>query len=220
MAAADIYIRSLHIGRPVTVEHNGRQVRTAYFKEPVSGPVFLGRLGFDGDHQANRKYHGGPDKAVLAYATDHYPYWESVFGRPIGTAAFGENLLIAGLTEATACIGDQYRIGEAVVQVTQPRIPCHMTNIRHGVTDMPQRMIETGYTGFYLRVLSEGWVAPGDAVVLLHRPAGAPTVAHAHHVWHRGRQDREAMERLLSAEGLAQGWKESLEARLRALAEG
>ncbi|HET7233173.1 MAG TPA: MOSC domain-containing protein [Longimicrobium sp.] len=143
---------------------------TAFFKEPVSGPVFLARTNLDGDRQADPEHHGGSDKAVLAYAASHYPLWRQELGRELPHGGFGENFTVEGMDESTVCIGDVYAIGEARVQVSQPRIPCWKIARRWGIRDFSARVQRTRRTGWYLRVLVEGHVQAGDDIVLLDRP--------------------------------------------------
>jgi len=141
-------------------------------KHPVDGPVYLGREGFSGDAQGDRKYHGGPDKAVHHYPFEHYADWQAVVGerdvlsRP---GAFGENLSTCGVTEADVAIGDVFRLGSAVIEVSQGRNPCWKLNCRFGVADMALRVQTSGRTGWYYRVLEEGVVAPGDVLVRVDR---------------------------------------------------
>jgi MOSC domain-containing protein YiiM len=211
-----VIIASLQIGQIGTHEYQGKAVETAIFKQPVEGPIQLGRLGFTGDQVADTLHHGGAEKAVLVYAQAHYPHWSAFLGRELGPAALGENLTISGATEAEVCIGDTYQLGGAVIQVCQPRVPCFKTNLRLGHTGVLPEIIRTGYTGFYLRVLQEGAVAKGDRFTLLRRPEGAPTVAFANQIRMHERENQAGLRRLLEAEGLAADWVEWLQARLEA----
>ncbi len=211
-------VRSLQVGLITTHEYEGRDVPTGFFKQPVIGPRLLGHLGFEGDQQADLKNHGGPDKAALVYAWEHYAYWSGLVGQDLGPAFMGENLTVEGLTEETVCIGDVYRLGEALVQVSQPRVPCYKVNIRSGRPDMLQLAMDALFTGYYLRVLEEGRVAAGDRFTLVRRPAGAPTVAWANQIRHRGKDNVAGLQRLLAAEGLAEAWREPV-GRLLARAE-
>ena len=204
-------IRSLQMGRIAPHQYDGEEVPTGIFKSPVGGPRWLSRLGFEGDQQADLKHHSGPDKAVLVYAWEHYAYWEKVLGEHPGPAFLGENLTVEGLAEETACIGDVYKMGEALVQVSQPRVPCYKVNIRSGRPDMLKLVVDSLRTGFYLRVLEEGNVTSGDAITLVRRPDGAPTVAWANRIRHRERRNQKALRRLLAAEGLAEAWHRDLE---------
>lgn len=215
-------VRSLQVGAITTHEYEGRDVPTGFFKHQAEGPRLLGRLGFEGDQQADLKAHGGPDKAALIYPWEHYAYWSRLLGQEpgqelgqargqsqeLGPAFMGENLTVEGLTEEAACIGDVYRLGEALVQVSQPRVPCFKVNIRSGRPDMLQLAMDSLYTGYYVRVLEEGRVAAGDRFTLVRRPAGAPTVAWANQIRHREKGNVSALQRLLAAEGLADAWRE------------
>ena len=181
---------------------------TGFFKEPVAGPVWLGRTHLAGDGQADRKNHGGLDKAVLAYSAEHYPRWRIELGRPdLPYGAFGENFTITDLTEATVCIGDVYAIGETRVQVTQPRQPCWKIARRWRIKDLTARVRETGRTGWYLRVLREGYVAAGMPVTLLERPFPQWTVARATQIMQRRRADPRAALALAACPVLSAAWR-------------
>lgn len=200
-------VRALNVGSTATYEYEGKQVTTAFFKYPVEGALFLTKTGFGPDAQADLVHHGGPDKAALIYSLEHYPYWEQELGHDPGPAVMGENLTVEGLTEAEARIGDVYQIGDAVVQVCQPRVPCYKTVIRNGLPDMVKRVQNSGYTGFYVRVLTEGNIKAGDTVTLVSRVEGAPTVAELNHTVYHDHSDQAALERLANTEALAQVWK-------------
>ena len=149
-----------------------RSWTSGIFKAPISGPVWLGATNLEGDGQEDLKVHGGPDKAVMAYSADHYPFWRSKLTHlpelPYG--AFGENFTLGGLTEDNVYMQDIYRIGEAVVQVTDPRQPCWKLARRMQTKEVGPLMIGTGYSGWYFRVLTEGHVEPGLPVELVERP--------------------------------------------------
>ncbi|RMD61489.1 MOSC domain-containing protein [Candidatus Parcubacteria bacterium] len=186
---------SIQVGRPRQLGIEGapdpmdRPWVTSFFKDPVDGPVWLGLTNLAGDGQADRENHGGPDKAVLAYAAAHYPLWRSELGRPdLPFGAFAENFTIEGLTEASVCIGDVYAIGDVRVQVSQPRQPCWKIARRWRIKDLTARVRETGRTGWYLRVLAEGYVEPGLPVTLIERPYPQWTVARATEIMHRRRE--------------------------------
>jgi len=205
-----VIVRQVHVGAPETHEFQGKPVETAFFKYPAGGPVMLRTLGFDGDHQVDRVHHGGPEKAALLYPAEHYAHWERELGRSPGPAAMGENLTVEGLTETTVCIGDVYQIGQATVEVCQPRVPCYKTAIRHGVPDMAARVAAAGYTGFYVRVLAEGLVAAGDTISLVNRPDGAPSVAACTHLLFHDRKNKPAIEAVLESKALAEVWRVQL----------
>jgi len=166
-------IVSLQVGKPQTqINEKGTSWTSAIAKSSVSGPIQLRRENLDGDVQANRKYHGGPDKAICVYASEHYALWRTEFARPeMPFGSFGENLTLEGLTEESICIGDIYTVPSgATIQVCQPRVPC--ANVRHNwsAPKLPARMKETGYTGFYVRVLVEGTLSEGDTLTRTERP--------------------------------------------------
>ena len=154
---------SVQVGRPRTVRWHGKSVSTGIYKEPVAGRIMLRRFNLDGDEQADLTVHGGQDKAVYVYPSEHYPIWQAEFpDMPLPYGMFGENFTTEGLDEKSVHIGDQFRIGEAVVEVTQPRLPCYKLGIRFARPDMPKRFHASGRCGFYLAVLREGEVGAGD----------------------------------------------------------
>lgn len=209
-----MWVRSVQVGPVHGLDYEGKPVTTGFFKHPVSDPVFLGRLGPEGDQQADLVHHGGLDKAVLGYAHAHYRYWEQLLGQDPGPAVMGENLTLEGLTEENAHIGDVYHIGSAVLQVSQPRVPCFKVNLRIGRSDALERVRETLCTGFYFRVLQEGFVAAGDAITLVSRPPNAISVARANWIHHRQPENWAAARQLLAAPELAESWREHLRQRL------
>ncbi len=168
---------SVNVSRPLTIVDQGRVIRTGIFKEPVAGRVRLGRLNLEGDAQADLRVHGGPDKAVYAYPVEHYEYWKQVLERSVlSLGQFGENLTVEGLQEDRVRLGDVFRVGTAVVQVTQPRSPCNKLGIRMGSKDFPRLFQASNRSGFYLRVLEEGEVGAGDDIVRLHTDPELKTV--------------------------------------------
>lgn len=200
-------IVSLNVGKPVTVDYQGKDLSTGIYKQPVEGPLFLSSLNFEGDGQADLINHGGLDKAVCAYPSEHYPYWERSLGKPMPYAAFGENLTLRGLLEDEVCIGDVYRIGGAVLQVSQPRYPCFKLSQKHGVKDMPARVLNTGYSGFYFRVLEEGRVSADSPVTRLDSQASGITVLEVLRMMKDGRKDEQGLERMLEIDELASSLK-------------
>jgi MOSC domain-containing protein YiiM len=192
--------------------------RTATYKNPVQGPVMLRGEGFDGDQQADRRYHGGPDKAALVYSQDHYAPWHAeLFPEPLPAGAFGENILVSGMSEGDVCVGDMYELGEAQVQVSQPRQPCGKQARRWGIVDLVDQINRRGWTGWYLRVLREGRVQAGDRFVLVDRPHAEWTVERAHEVMHFRRRDVEATEALAACPALSEEWVRALRMRVAKL---
>lgn len=159
---------------------HGRPLRSAIRKESVPGPILLGSEGLLGDEVGDRKHHGGPDQALLAYARETYVLWASE-GRPLAPGTFGENLLLAGLDDHSACIGDRLQVGDALLQVSQPRVPCGTLQRHLGWPDAVTRVYATARGGFYLRVLVPAPLESGAPVKLLDRPQPAWTVARALH---------------------------------------
>ncbi len=154
--------------------------RTAFAKRPLAGPVRIGRTNLEGDAQADHRYHGGPDMAVLAYSADHYPAWRVELAWPdLPLGGFGENLSVSGATEETACIGDVWRAGTATLQIASPRKPCRKIAAFWGRPELLRLVQRNGRIGWYLRVIEEGAVAPGGAVELIARPHPEWTVRAA-----------------------------------------
>jgi MOSC domain-containing protein YiiM len=174
---------SVQVGRPRTVTHREREIRTAIFKDPVLLPVRARRLGLDGDAQADLRVHGGPDKAVYAYDAAGYAYFRDLLGRGLTWGEFGENLTVEGMPESEVRAGDVYRIRGALLQVTTPRSPCYKLAMRMEMPRFPKLFLESGRTGFYLRVLEEGELAAGDGIELVSRDPAAPTVRETVRGW-------------------------------------
>ncbi|HXX57432.1 MAG TPA: MOSC domain-containing protein [Thermodesulfovibrionales bacterium] len=200
-------IESLNIGLPKKEVFHGREIVTGICKVPVSGPIVLGELGFEGDGVGDLKHHGGPDKAVCVYSADHYPYWENVFGTRLPSAPFGENLPVSGLREDEVRIGDVFKLGTAVVQVSQPRQPCGTLAIRYGRADIIPLVLDSGRTGFYLRVLEEGVVERSSPFALKERASQGITIAFANRIRHHDRENREAIEAVLEVRALSASWR-------------
>jgi MOSC domain-containing protein YiiM len=208
---------SIQVGRPRTMPPAGdgapwdRRWRTAFIKDAVHGPVMVRRTNIDGDRQAERRVHGGPDMAALAYAAEHYPRWREELDLPEMThGGFGENLTVAGQDERTVCIGDVYEVGQAVVQVAQPRGPCHKISWRWRLPDLQERVEATGRHGWYLRVLREGMIEAGQVLRLLERPHPEWTVRRAADVYRWRRRDRDAAASLARCGALAETAREKL----------
>lgn len=196
------------------VDGRGRVWRSGFAKDPVNGPVRLRAEQLDGDGQADRTNHGGPDKAVCVYPHAHYAGWEPLLGAPLPPGAFGENLTVSGAEEADVCIGDAYRLGTALVQVSQPRSPCWKLARHWNVKDLAVRVQRTGRTGWYFRVLHEGELQRGDALELLDRLHPELTVAEANRVRHHDRDDLVAARVLADCPELAASWRRGLLGRL------
>ncbi|MFV2066338.1 MAG: MOSC domain-containing protein [Pirellulales bacterium] len=188
----------------------GGGVMTAIFKLPQHGPVALGKLGLAGDQQADLCNHGGPDKAVNVYAVEHFAEWSRRLGQPLGPGAFGENLTTEQWREEEVCIGDVYQVGTAVVQVTQPRQPCHKLALKWSEPQLVRWVVQSGKTGFYLRCLEPGLLEAESCIERIERPTPAVTIAEAHRTMHFSRHDACAVERLRAAPGLSRAWLDAL----------
>jgi len=200
-------IVSVNVGLPREVEWRGGVVRTGIFKSAVRGPVPVRRSNLEGDAQADPSVHGGVHKAVYAYPSEHYAWWRPELG-DLPWGAFGENLTTTGLDEAAVRIGDRFRIGSAVLAVTQPRLPCFKLGLRFGRADMERLFQQSGRTGFYLSVVTEGAVAAGDAVHLVAPAADSVTVAEVVRLSGPGRADAGALRRVVALPALPERMRE------------
>ncbi len=207
---------SVNVGRPRPVPYQDGIVSTGIYKEPVTGPVWVRRLNLDGDGQADLKVHGGEHKAVYAYPLEHYAFWSRGLGRnDLGYGQFGENLTVEGLLEEQVNIGDVYRIGEALLQVSQPRSPCFKLGIRMGDALFPARFAAANRTGLYLRVLEEGRVAAGDAIERIEPAKDSINVRDAFRLRHGTGGTRAEYERAAQISVFSPSWQVAFEKRLR-----
>ncbi|MES2573177.1 MAG: MOSC domain-containing protein [Verrucomicrobiota bacterium] len=190
-----------------------REWTTGFYKEPVTGPVRIARTNLAGDGQADLRNHGGPDKAICLYPRDHWLFWKAELGLELPHGAFGENFTTEGAVEAGVCIGDIFRCGTALLQISQPRQPCWKLARRWRIKDLAAKVERTGRTGWYFRVLEEGHVEPGTALDLLERLHPQWTVAAANDVMHQRKTDWEAARHLAACADLSESWKVSLARR-------
>ncbi|WP_166268814.1 MOSC domain-containing protein [Marinobacter caseinilyticus] len=208
---------SVNVSVPRNVDYEGNTLSTGIFKQPVRGPVYLSKTNLAGDRQADLKNHGGEDKAVYAFSSDHYPYWREVLGPPdLSPGTFGENLTIAGLDESALHIGDQLRIGSCLLEVSQPRVPCFKLGLAVGQKTMPRMFSAHAETGVYLRVLSEGYIAAGDSVTVVRQGASGLSVKALYRaVYDRTcRESQAIMARAVLIPELSRDWKDMLSVRL------
>jgi len=196
---------SVNTGRGRDAEWAGRLRRTAIDKRPVPGPVGVGRLGLAGDEQVDKPDHGGYEQALYAYAREDLDWWVERLGRELASGTFGENITTSGLDVTGALIGEVWRLGSAVVQITSPRIPCAVFAGWMDERQWVKRFADGGRTGAYLRVLEEGQVSAGDAVEVLARPARAVTIAESMRAYYG---DVDLMRALLQVEGRSSKWDE------------
>ncbi|HYB89164.1 MAG TPA: MOSC domain-containing protein [Streptosporangiaceae bacterium] len=196
---------SVNTGQARDAEWAGRLKRTAIDKRPAAGPVAVGRLGLAGDEQADQADHGGYEQALYAYAREDLDWWVERIGRELPSGTFGENITTSGLDITGALIGEVWRLGSAVVQITSPRIPCVVFSGWMDERQWVKRFADAGRTGAYLRVLEEGRVGAGDPVEVLARPATRVTIAESVIAYYG---DAELMRRLLLVEGRSSKWDE------------
>ncbi len=201
---------SIQVGLPA--EHSADTIsdqhwQSAIFKQPVSGRIWLDTLNLSGDGQHDRKNHGGPFRAVLAYAADHYPVWRTALERELPYGSFGENFTVAGMDESTVCLGDVYTVGTARVQVAQPRYPCWKLARRNGVADLAARVERNGWGGWYNRVLQTGYVQAGDPYELVERTYPQYTIAFLNDLLMKRAADAAACAALAELEALSPEWR-------------
>jgi MOSC domain-containing protein YiiM len=198
-------ILSLCVSMSKPINFQGRVVHTGIYKEPVQGRVALRALNLDGDEQADLTVHGGLEKALYTYASEHYPFWqEQLPDTKLPWGAFGENLTTERLFESTVCIGDEFRVGTAVIRVTQPRLPCYKLAIKIGRNDIVRRFIKSGRSGIYFSVVKEGVIAAGDELIYVRGDEHKVTVREVAELFIRKSQDVEQIERILNSNLAAQ----------------
>jgi MOSC domain-containing protein YiiM len=206
---------SIQTGVPQTIQRDGQQISTGIFKAPVTGRIQLNSLNLEGDEQADLSVHGGQDKAVYAYPSEHYAYWKRELpGVDLPWGAFGENFTIRGLLEDAVCIGDRFTIGTAEVVVTQPRIPCYKLNAKFNRDDMAKRFLASRRSGFYLRVLRKGEVGAGDEILLAQQDENRVTVSDVLRIYLQGPDSSELIRRALRVEYLSASWREELQRQI------
>ena len=208
----------MNVSLPKEFLYQGKTNTTGIFKEPVRGRVMVRRLNVDGDDQADRRVHGvGFEMAIYVYPVEHYAFWERELGRdgfPYGQ--FGENFTVEGLSEDTVRVGDVYRIGGTLLQVTQPRIPCYKLAMRMNEgPDFPARFQETGRMGFYCRVLEEGEVGAGDSIERVERDEHSVTIADFIRVYLYESHEPSSLKRVLASKDLGEAWRVYLEKMLK-----
>lgn len=206
---------SVNVAMPRTVTHRGREVSTGIFKEPLTGRVAVGPLGLAGDGQADRSVHGGIHKAVYAYSWANTLHWRTALARnDLAYGSFGENLSVEDMPEDRVHIGDVFRVGDAVLQVTQPREPCFKLNLRVGAPHFARTFLKSGRVGFYLKVIEGGELAAGDDIELLRPDPETLSIREINELRHFDKQNVEGARRALAIEALSPAWREPFAARL------
>lgn len=219
-------LQSMQVGTPQSYGQEGareeiqRRWETSFFRQPDTRPRWLYTTHLEGNAQADTKHHGTPGQAVLLYAAEHYPLWQDELKRAeMGPGELGENFTLEGLSEHTACIGDVYELGEALIQVTGPRYPCWKIERRWGVEGLTARVAESGRTGWYCRVLQEGLIEPGMPVLLRERPYPVWTVALVNDFGHWRNDNVALAHELATCPALADFWQKLVVRRAQGIEE-
>jgi len=199
---------SLNVGLPRQVRFQGELVTTGIFKKPVQGSVRLRKLNLEGDKQADLKVHGGVDKAVYAYAGEHYDYWRQELPEmSLPWGMFGENFTTEGMFEESVNIGDQFKVGTANLIATQPRMPCYKLGVKFGSMDMIKRFLASGLTGVYFKVMKEGELEQGDEIKLIKKAENSVTVKDIVRIYTIDKDDIQTIERAIKIKDLPNGWR-------------
>jgi MOSC domain-containing protein YiiM len=210
-------VLSVNVALPRLVAWKGQTFKTGIFKKPVDGPVRMRQLDLDGDRQADLSVHGGPYKAVYAYPSEHYAFWRKELPEmDFPGGQFGENLTTEGLNEKDTHIGDVLRIGQATVQVRQPRVPCFKLAAKFQRDDILKRFLESGRSGFYFSVMEEGLVAAGDAIERIQEDENGIAVSDINKLYYHG-TDVLLMRRVIQLNALPADWREHFTAKLAEL---
>ncbi len=208
-------ILSVNVGLPKQVTWQGKLVTTGIFKEPVNTPVMLRTLNLDGDQQADLTVHGGVNKAVYVYPSEHYGYWRAELpGVNLPWGMFGENFTTEGLLEEAVYVGDRFRIGETEVMATEPRMPCYKLGIKFGRPDIIKRFLASRRTGFYFAVVRGGMVGAGDPIELIGRAQQEISVADITRLYAFEKSDLKGLRRAIGVEALPESWKGYFQHRL------
>jgi MOSC domain-containing protein YiiM len=200
-----MHLETVNVGQIRAVRLGQRTITTGIWKYPVSGPVGVEGVNLRGDDQADRSVHGGPDKAVYAYALEDTGWWERELGRELGPGAFGENLSLRGVEVSQALIGERWAVGSTLLEVRQPRLPCFKLGLRHADPLLPRRFARAGRPGAYLAILQPGEVQAGDSVEIVERPEHDVTIALVAHVF---LHDHSRRHELLAARALPASWRD------------
>jgi MOSC domain-containing protein YiiM len=208
-------LTSLNVARPRLVLYKGSTISSGIFKEPVSGPVPLRRLNFDGDRQADLNVHGGPYKAAYGYPSEHYDFWRTELpDMKLSWGMFGENLTTEGLFEDQLHLGDRLQLGSAILMIRQPRIPCFKLAVKFQRDDILERFLHSGRSGFYFSVEQEGTVAAEDSFQFLSREPQAITIAEMNRLFVEDKYNRDLLEKAISSPALPESWRGYFNERL------
>ena len=207
-----VKLLSVNVLQQREIIYNGKPVMTGIYKKPVNARVTLREINLDGDDQADRRAHGGPDKAVYVYSIENYAYWREALNRDdFSYGQFGENFTVEGMTEDAIHVGDQFRVGGALVQVTQPRVPCFKLAHKMGLPDFVKQFMAAQRIGFYLRVLEAGEVGAGDSIERVKTDPVGLSVREVFHLLYFDKTNVAGARRALEIEALSPGWRGSFE---------
>lgn len=213
-----VKIESLSVSKPRSIVHEGRQIVTGIFKTPIQGLRMVRRTNIDGDGQADLSVHGGVHKAVYAFPYEHYDFYRERLGRePFDFGQFGENLTVSGLLESGVRIGDRYRVGDVVFEVSQPRSPCFKFGIKMGHSEAVRLCLSSAKTGFYFRVIEEGIIGAGMNIDIVSSDEMSPTVQEVHNTYYFDRKNVEGLTRAANCKALAPPFRDEFVSRLRKL---
>jgi MOSC domain-containing protein YiiM len=212
-----VEVVSINVGKPASIKVQNKELFTGIAKSPVSSDLHLSFIQLEGDGQADLENHGGADKALCAYCHEHYTYWEPLLGKRLDPGAFGENITISGLLESEVCIGDTFLLGDAIVQVAQPRQPCYKLAERHAVPDFVMKVQITGYSGYYFRVLQEGKLPPNPQIQLISKQPLGVTIEFVNRILYRDKRNVEGIQRIMAVSELSERLRLSLNKRLQEL---
>lgn len=211
-------IQALNVSLPKVVVYKGEEVLTGIYKVSTAEPLMVWKSNIDGDKQADLTVHGGVDKAVYAFPAEHYSYYQEALKQdPYEPGQFGENLTTEGMLEPDVHIGDRYRIGEVVFEVSQPRSPCYKFAIKMGTAESLSICINSAKTGFYFRVLSEGIVQSGDRIEIDYSNDTAPTVEEVHRLYYLDKKNIDGLAKAAQCDRLAKVWRDEFENRISKL---
>ncbi len=211
-----VKLASLNIAMPEKINFNGKGKKflTGIFKKPIEGKIFLDELGFRGDGVGDPRFHGGKDLAVCAYFVDHLPYWQAELEREVKPGAFGENLSLSGINEKQINIGDIFRLGEAEIEVSQPRQPCHKLNKVFDLQAMACKVQTTGYTGCYFRVKKTGWVEPDSAIERIQEGFEKNSIEMVNVLMFKEKKNQDLLKKVTRLQTLSAEWREKFQNRL------
>ncbi len=206
-------IISTNIAKPTTILWRGKQVQTGIYKSPTNQPIYLGKRDVKCDIVSDRKVHGGEFKACYIFSANHYAFWQNLYPNLNWEyGMLGENLTVSGLDESQVYIGNIYKVGEALVQVTQPREPCFKFGVKFGTQKVLKQFIEHGYPGTYLRVLEEGFVTKGDEFILVEKAENSLTVHQFFNLLFSKNKDQKLLKLAIQSEALPQRKRDKLKA--------